>query len=119
MFNKGEEFARRTGHRFNVIIKSLPTDQPSAMLAGALFEKLQKFGYKERLDQLNTDLYALIERKEIGSSSVEGKTTYWVLPHGLFETRKRSALIKLHNMDISEEELKSLERIARIGSPKE
>jgi len=43
---------------------------------------------------------------------------YWVLGKGMFETRKRTALIKLHNMEITEEDLKALEGLAQIGREK-
>lgn len=113
MFKAGEEFARRTGHRFNIIIKSLPSDPSSGMTFEDLLPKLQKLGYRESQDQLKIDLSALQNRQEIGSSLINGKTAYVALPKGLFESRKRSTLIKLHNMDITEEELKVLEKIAR------
>jgi hypothetical protein len=112
MLKVGEEFARRTGHRFNIIIKSLPSEPSSGISFEDLLPKLQKLGYRESQDQLKIGLSALQNRQEIGSSLINGKTAYVALPKGLFESRKRSTLIKLHNIDITEEELKVLEKIA-------
>jgi hypothetical protein len=108
-----EEFTRRTGHRFNLIVKSLPLDEASAIPMDVLLDKLKKLGYKEGLDQLAVDVGALIKRGELSFSIVAGRAVYWALVKGLLETRKRSALIKLHNMDLTEEDLRVLEGLAQ------
>jgi len=118
MQNPSEEFRRRTGHRFNQIIRALPKSESEAVPMGILLEKLSKIGYKESLDQLAVDVSALVKRGEVAFSLVSGKAVYWVLGKGMFETRKRTALIKLHNMEITEEDLKALEGLAQIGREK-
>jgi hypothetical protein len=107
------EFAQRTGHRFNLIIKSLPTSESGAIGFAALYEKLKKLGYVESQDQLSTDMKALATRGEIMSAGVGGDAKYWASEKGRFEVRKRTALIKLHNMDLTEEDVKLLEEIAQ------
>lgn len=118
MQNPSEEFGRRTGHCFNLIIRTLPKSEPEAVPMDILLEKLSKFGYKESLDQLAVDVSALIKRGEVAFSLVSGKAVYWVLEKGLFETRKRTALIKLHNMELIEEDLKTLEGLTQKGRGK-
>jgi hypothetical protein len=115
MQNPSEEFTRRSGHRFNLIIRALPKNETEAVSMGTLFEKLSKFGYKESLDQLAVDVSALVRRREVAFSLVSGKAEYWALDKGLFETRKRTALIKLHNMELTEEDLKVLEGLTQKG----
>ncbi|MCQ5377646.1 MAG: hypothetical protein NO516_06305 [Candidatus Methanomethylicia archaeon] len=112
---RGEEHARRAGHRFNLIVRALPQDPSSGMTVDELLARLKRIGYREDFDQLGTDLAVLLERGEISSSLADGRAVYWVLPKGLFEARKRVALIKLHNAEISEEDLQALEEIARRG----
>jgi hypothetical protein len=118
MQNPSEEFVRRSGHRFNLIIRALPKSETEAISMDILFEKLSKFGYKESLDQLAVDISALVRRGEVAFSLVSGKAMYWALEKGLFETRKRTALIKLHNMELTEEDLKALEGLAQKGRGK-
>lgn len=118
MQNPSEEFSRRTGHRFNLIIRALPKSEPQAVPMDNLLENLSKFGYKESLDQLAVDVSALVKRGEVAFSLVSGKAVYWVLEKGLFETRKRTALIKLHNIELTEEDLKALEGLAQKGRGK-
>lgn len=113
MEKSGEEFIRRSGHRFNLIIRALPTTENSAISFDELFEKVKKLGYKENPDQFLIDLSALIKRKEIGEVSREGKVHYWAFPRGMKELRKRQLLIRLHNMDLSDEDLDALEKIAK------
>ncbi|MBM5805272.1 MAG: hypothetical protein FJZ49_04315 [Candidatus Verstraetearchaeota archaeon] len=112
MAKPSEEFIRRSGHRFNLIVKSLPRDESSAIPMDILLEKLKRLGYKEDLDQLAVDVGALVKRGELSFSIVGGRAVYWALEKGIFETRKRSALIKLHNMDLTEEDLEVLEGLA-------
>lgn len=113
-----QEFARRTGHRFNIIVKSLPTREYEAIPMEALHERLSKRGYREGLDQLAVDVGALVRRGEVAFSLMGGAAAYWVTERGLFEARKRTALIKLHNAEISEGDLLELERLARKGRPR-
>lgn len=118
MPNPSDEFQRRTGHRFNLIIKSLPAAESNAITMDMLFERLKKIGYLESPDQLSVDVSALIKRKEIAQSASGEGALYWVLEKGLFEIRKRKALIKIHNMELSEDDLKALEAIAHINRPR-
>ena len=118
MAKPSEEFIRRSGHRFNLIVRSLPQDEASAIPMDALLEKLGKIGYKENLDQLAIDVGALVKRGELSFSIVAGRAVYWALGTGLFETRKRSALIKLHNIELTEEDLKVLEGLAQKSRPR-
>jgi hypothetical protein len=118
MAKSSEEFVRRSGHRFNLIIRSLPQDEATAIPMGTLLEKLTKIGYKENLDQLAIDVGALVKRGEVSFSTVGGKAVYWALGRGLFETRKRSTLIRLHNMELTEEDLKILEGLALKSRPR-
>lgn len=107
------EFARRTGHRFNIVIKSLPSSESNAITMEALSSKLQKIGYSEGEEQLTTDIAALMGRGEVCTCVRDGKTLFWATEKGLLETRKRQLLIKLHNMVLTEEDLKVLESIAQ------
>ena len=109
----GEEFIRRSGHRFNLIIKSLPSAESSAISIEELLKRVKKIGYKESSDQLLIDLSALIKRNEVVESIIKGNSQYWSLPRGLFELRKRVLLIRLHNMELTEEDIAALEKIAR------
>ena len=115
MAKPSEEFVRRSGHRFNLIVRSLPQDEAYAIPMDVLLEKLRKLGYKEDLDQLAIDVGALVKRGELSFSIVAGRAVYWALGKGLLESRKRALLIKLHNMDLTEEDLKVLERLAHKG----
>lgn len=110
-----EEFARRTGHRFNLIVRTLPASEDEAFPMEALHEKLVRRGYGEGVDQLAVDVGALVKRGEVSFSLMSGAAVYWATAKGLFEARKRSALIRLHNVEISEEDLAALERLARKG----
>ncbi len=49
---------------------------------------------------------------------MSGAAVYWATEKGMFETRKRAALIRLHNVEITEEDLVELERLARRGRAK-
>lgn len=113
-----EEFVRRTGHRFNIIVKTLPTSEDEAIPMETLHGKLVQRGYKEGIDQLAVDVGALVKRGEVSFSLMSGAAVYWVMEKGLLEVRKRAALIRLHNMEISEEDLVELERLARKGKPR-
>ncbi|MGA2573922.1 MAG: hypothetical protein ABSF36_06995 [Candidatus Methanomethylicaceae archaeon] len=113
MEKTGEEFVRRSGHRFNLIIKSLPSAESLAISIEELLERLRKIGYRESPDQLRIDISALIKRKEVAESSLKGKSYYWSLPRGQNELRKRILLIKLHNMELTEEDIAALEKIAK------
>ena len=113
MPNHPNEFAQRTGHRFNLIIKSLPTDSSNAISIESLLEKLKRLGYSEGLEQLLVDVGALSTRGEVATSTAGGNAVYWTTDKGRFETRKRTALIKLHNMDLTEEDVRALEDIAQ------
>jgi hypothetical protein len=113
-----QEFARRTGHRFNIIVKTLPTSEDEAIPMEVLHGKLLKRGYREGIDQLAVDVGALVKRGEVSFSLMSGTAVYWVMEKGLFEARKRAALIRLHNMEISEENLAELERLVKKGKPR-
>jgi len=117
MAKPSEEFIRRSGHRFNLIVRSLPQDEASAIPMDALLEKVAKIGYKENLDQLAIDVGALVKRGELSFSIIANKAVYWALGKGLFETRKRSALIRLHNLELTEDDLKVLEGLALKRRP--
>jgi hypothetical protein len=117
MAKPSEEFIRRSGHRFNLIVRSLPQDEASAIPMDVLLERLKKVGYKENLDQLAIDVGALVKRGELSLSIVAGRAVYWTLEKGLLETRKRSALIKLHNMELTEGDIKVLEELAQKSRP--
>ena len=109
----GEEFIRRSGHRFNLIIKSLPSAESSAISIEELLERVKKIGYKESSDQLLIDLSALIKRNEVAESIIKGNSQYRSLPRGLIELRKRILLIRLHTMELTEEDIATLETIVR------
>ena len=117
MPNQHDEFSRRTGHRFNLIIKSLPAKQSDAVSIEDLHAKLKKLGYVETEDQLVTDVSALMGRNEVSTCGSGSKKLYYTTERGHFETRKRTALIMLHNMEISEEDLKIIENIAHKKKP--
>lgn len=106
-----EEFTRRSGYRFNILIELLPSEESSAIPLETLLGKAKKVGYKETPEQLAVDISALIKRKEVTSAHVNGKTLHWKLPKGQREVRKRGLLIKLHAMDLSDEDLATLEKI--------
>lgn len=114
----GEEFQKRAGHRFNLIIRSMPKLSSEAITAEALLQKIQRLGYLESLDQLKIDLSALKKRGEVSAAAEDGDA-YYVLPKGIFETRKRTALIRIHNLEICEADLDLLEAISRRGKPLE
>ncbi len=82
-------------------------------------QKLRRIGYSEDMNQLQIDLGALLKRGEIAVAEAvtDGKNAYYVLPKGIYETRKRTALIRLHNVDVSEADLELLEQISRRGKP--
>lgn len=111
----GEEHARRAGHRFNIIVKALPGNEDEALPMESIQALLAKRGYGGDLDGLAVDIGALVKRGEVAFSLMSGAAVYWVTERGRFEARKRIALMKLHNADISEEELAELERLARRG----
>jgi hypothetical protein len=113
MEKAGEEFVRRSGHRFNLIIRSLPLAESLAISIEELLERVKKIGYKESPDQLRIDISALIKRNEVAESSLKGKSYYWSLPKGQNELRKRILLIRLHNMELTEEDIATLETIVR------
>ncbi len=113
-----KEFAGRTGHRFNMIIKTLPTTEEEALPMEALHRELRDRGYAGGIDQLAVDVGALVRRGEVSFSLMSGAAVYWATEKGLFETRKRAALIRLHNVEITEEDLVKLERLARRGRAK-
>lgn len=106
-----QSFSGRTGHRFNHIIKSLPDDPSRGITIEELLLKLRATGYRGGIEGLKVDLQELIRRGEVGQSELEGKNVYWCLPRGGLEFRKRSALIRLHNMELSEDEISRLEEI--------
>lgn len=97
----------------------MPKAPSEAITADALLQKIQRLGYLESLDQLSVDLNTLKKRGEISSAAIEGKDAYYVLPKGIFETRKRAALIRIHNLEICESDLDLLEQISRRGKPLE
>lgn len=113
-----EEFVRRSGHRFNIIVKTLSTSEDEAIPMETLHQKLVQRGYREGIDQLAVDVGALVKRGEVSFSLMSGSAVYWATAKGLFEVRKRAALIRLHNLEISEEDLAELERLARKGKPR-
>ncbi|MEM2125165.1 MAG: hypothetical protein QXX77_08440 [Candidatus Methanosuratincola sp.] len=106
-----QSFSGRTGHRFNHIIRSLPEDPSGGMTIEELLLKLRATGYRGGIEGLRVDLQELLRRGEVGQSQQEGKNVYWCLPRGKLEFRKRSALIRLHNMELSEDEIRKLEEI--------
>lgn len=106
-----QSFSGRTGHRFNHIIRSLPEDPSGGMTIEELLLKLRATGYRGGIEGLRVDLQELLRRGEVGHSQQEGKNVYWCLPRGKLEFRKRSALIRLHNMELSEDEIRRLEEI--------
>ncbi|MDI9609599.1 MAG: hypothetical protein QFX34_04885 [Candidatus Verstraetearchaeota archaeon] len=106
-----QSFSGRTGHRFNHIIRSLPEDPSGGMTIEELLLKLRATGYRGGIEGLRVDLQELLRRGEVGHSQQEGKNVYWCLPRGKLEFRKRSALIRLHNMELSEDEIRKLEEI--------
>jgi hypothetical protein len=110
---RGEEHARRAGHRFNVIVKALPTSEDDALPMESVHSLLAKRGYGGDIDELATDIGALVKRSEVNFSLMSGAAVYWATDKGRFEARKRVALMKLHNADISEEDLLELERLAK------
>ena len=110
-FSDPQSFSGRTGHRFNHIIKSLPDDPSQGLTIEELLLKLRVTGYRGGIEGLRVDLQELIRRGEVGQSEQEGKNVYWCLPRGRLELRKRSALIRLHNMELGEDEIRKLEEI--------
>lgn len=112
---KANEHASRTGHRFNVIMKALPTSEDEALPMGSIHALLAKRGYGGDIDELSMDIGALVKRGEVTFSLMSGAAVYWATDKGRFESRKRVALMKLHNADISEEDLAELERLAKRG----
>lgn len=106
-----QSFSGRTGHRFNHIIRSLPEDPSGGLTIEELLLKLRATGYRGGIEGLRVDLQELLRRGEVGHSQQEGKNVYWCLPRGKLEFRKRSALIRLHNMELSEDEIRRLEEI--------
>ena len=118
MSKQVSEFSGRTGHRFNLIIKALPRSETEAVPLDLLLKRLERLGYMGELDQLALDVSNLVQRSEVAFTLAEGHAVYWALERGLFETRKRAALIKLHNIEMTEEDLKVLESLARKGNAK-
>ncbi|MEJ5293023.1 MAG: hypothetical protein WHS82_05435 [Candidatus Methanosuratincola sp.] len=109
-------FSGRTGHRFNHIIKSLPDDPSDGLTIEELLLKLRATGYRGGIEGLKVDLQELIRRGEVGQSEQEGKNVFWCLQRGRLEFRKRSALIRLHNMELTEDEIRRLEEIVEAHS---
>jgi len=118
MSQHGNEFVRRSGHRFNVIIRSLPMSENKAVPMGALHEKLLLGGYRKNIDQLTTDVGALVKRGEVASGLMGSTAVYWATDKAALETRKRLALIRLHNVEISEADLVELERLLKKDRPR-
>ncbi|MBC7121047.1 MAG: hypothetical protein H5T33_05680 [Candidatus Methanosuratus sp.] len=112
-------FSDRTGHRFNHIVKTLPDDPSNGLTIEELLLKLRKTGYRGGIEGLRVDLQELLRRGEVTSFDQDGKLVYWRLPRGRLEYRKRSALIKLHNMELTEEDVRKLEEIVEkhLGTP--
>lgn len=106
-------FSGRAGHRFNQIIKNLPEDPSSGITIEELLLRLRSSGYQGGIAGLRVDLQELMRRGEVGSSQKEGRTVYICLQRGRLELRKRSALIKLHNLELSEQDIEVLEEVAR------
>ncbi len=106
-----QSFSGRTGHRFNHIIKSLPDDPSRGLTIEELLLKLRTTGYRGGIESLKVDLHELIRRGEVGQFEQEGKNVYFCLPRGRLEFRKRSALIRLHNMELNEDDIRRLEEI--------
>ncbi|MDI9644891.1 MAG: hypothetical protein QFX35_06715 [Candidatus Verstraetearchaeota archaeon] len=106
-------FSSRAGHRFNQIIRSLPGDASLGLTIEELLLKLKPLGYRGGIEGLKVDLQELIRRGEVASSQEEGKTVYWCLPRGKIELRKRTVLIRLHNLELREEDIEALEEVAR------
>jgi len=113
MGESNEEFVRRSGYRFNLLIRSLPSEESSAIPLETLLTKAKGIGYRETPQQLAVDVSALMRRKEIASAQVNGKTLHWKLPKGQFEVRKRELLIKLHAKELTEDDLETLEKIVQ------
>lgn len=109
----GDEHAKRAGHRFNIIVRALPTTEDEALPIGSLHSLLSRRGYGGGIDELAVDIGALVKRGEVTFSLMSGTAVYWATEKGRFESRKRVALMKLHNADISEEDLVELERLAK------
>jgi len=112
---RGDEHARRAGHRFNIIVKALPKSEDEALPMESIQALLAKRGYGGGIDELAMDIGALVKRGEVSFSLMSGSAVYWATAKGIFEARKRAALMKLHNADISEEDLIGLERLAKRG----
>jgi hypothetical protein len=120
MLKPGEEFQKRAGHRFNLITRSLPKEPKGAIQLEPLLQKLMRIGYSEGMSQLQVDLGALQKRGEVAAAAAsDGKDAYYLLPKGVYESRKRIALIRLHNVEVSEADLELLEQISRRGKPLE
>ncbi len=102
----------RAGHRFNRIIEALPHDALSAIPFEKIYGRLKALGDAPSREHLALDLNVLVARNEISYTTLPNdERVYWALPRGLFESRKRSLLMRLHNMRLTEKELEELERI--------
>jgi len=110
-----DEHATRAGHRFSLIVRALPRSEDEALPMESIHSLLARRGYGGGIDELAMDIGALVKRGEVTFSLMSGTAVYWATEKGLFETRKRAALMKLHNADISEEDLVELERLAKRG----
>jgi hypothetical protein len=110
---RGDEHARRAGHRFNIIVKTIPKNEDEALPMESIHALVIKRGYGSGIDELAMDIGALVKRGEVSFSLMSGAAVYWATEKGLFEARKRVALMKLHNADISENDLVELERLAK------
>jgi len=108
------ELRQRTGHRFNIIIKSLPENSDSAITYNELLRRVEAGGYLGGKNELAENLDALERRKEIGViSGSEGIKRYWATKRGKRENRKRVALIMLHTVELTEDEIIALEKMAQ------
>lgn len=110
------EFSGRTGHRFNQIIRILPDSQQEGLTIEEILLKVRGAGYKGGIEGLRVDIQELMRRGEVASGDHDGKVVYWRLPRGVLEHRKRAALIRLHNMELNEEDVRRLEAIAEEAS---
>ncbi|WP_309491952.1 hypothetical protein [Candidatus Hecatella orcuttiae] len=107
------EIRQRTGHRFNIVIQSLPEDSEAAMTFEELFRRVKAKEFLGDEAELAENLDALEKRREIGvKTGPDQVKRYWATPRGKLETRKRKALIKLHTQELTENEVAALERMA-------
>lgn len=108
-----DEIRQRTGHRFNIVIQSLPEDSGASITFEELFRRVKTKEFVGNQDELAENLDALEKRKEIGVKIEPDQTKrYWATARGKLETRKRVALIKLHTQELTEDEVAALEKMA-------